>query len=249
MKGVMNSTSKHRETELVYGLHPLIELCKAKRRRLLILYTTKPVPKVWNAVEPLLPKGIQIQYVSRDVLDKLAGTTDHQSLVGYATPFVYRKKFFESSKQPFLLMLDGIQDPRNLGAILRSAYCTNVDGILLTQRASAPLSAAAFKASAGLAEYLDIFLVPSAKSAISLLEHSNYAVYLAVLAQGDNAANIVYKKPLCLVIGSEEKGISRELLKSGVLITLLQKKSDISYNASVASGILLFLIATKIQAL
>ncbi len=245
----MNKKSKHKETELVYGLHSIIELCKAKRRRLAILYTTKPVPKAWNAISPLLPKGIQIQYVTREVLHKLAGTTDHQSFVGYAAPFAYRKKIFDVAKQPFLLMLDGIQDIRNLGAILRSAYCTNVDGVILTQRASASLGAAALKASAGLAEHLDIFLVPTAKAAIPLLDKAGYTIYLSVPGQGAHAATVEYKKPLCLVVGSEGTGISREILKSGTLITLPQKQSDISYNASVAAGILLFLMATKIQAI
>jgi 23S rRNA (guanosine2251-2'-O)-methyltransferase len=244
----MHKKSKQKETELIYGLHPIIELCKAKRRRLAILYTTKPTPKSWNMLSPFLPKGIQIQYVSREVLYKLSGTPDHQSLVGYSTPFGYRKKFFNVSLQPFLLMLDGIQDVRNLGAILRTAYCTGVNGVIITQRSSAPLDAAAFKASAGLAEHLDIYLVPTAKAAIQLLDKAGYTIYLSVPDQSANVASTVaYKKPLCLIIGSEGTGISHEILKSGTRIYLPQKEPDISYNASVAAGILLFLMATKLQ--
>ena len=241
----MNKKIKQKGTDLIYGAHSIIELLKAKRRRLSAIYTTKPVPKIWKKIEPLLPKGIQIQYVKREVLNKLAGTTEHQGVVGYAMPFAFRKKSFESTKQPFLLMLDGIQDTRNLGAILRSAYCSNVSGVIITQRASAPLNAAALKASAGLAEHLEIMLAPSAKAAVQLLGKAGYQLYLAVPGKGENAAHVVYKKPLCLVIGSEEVGISKEILKEGVLVTLLQKKADISYNASVAAGILLFLIGAE----
>jgi 23S rRNA (guanosine2251-2'-O)-methyltransferase len=238
---------KQRGTELIYGVHPIIELLKAKRRRLSAIYTTKPEPKGWKKIEPMLPKGIQIQYVKREILNKLAGTTEHQGLVGYTTPFAFRKKPFESAKQSFLLMLDGIQDPRNLGAILRSAYCTNVSGVVITQRASAPINAAALKASAGLAEHLEIYQAPSAKAAVQLLDQAGYKLYLAVIGKGENAAQLSYQKPLCLVIGSEEQGISKEILADGVLVTLPQKETDISYNASVAAGILLFLVGNQLK--
>ena len=246
----MNKKAKNKPTELIFGIHPIIELLKAKKRRLAMLYTTKPEPKAWKKIEQLLPKGLQIQYVKRDVLHKLAGTTDHQGVVGYTALFAYRKKFFEPSKQPFLLLLDGIQDPRNLGAILRSAYCTNVNGVIITQRASAPLNAVALKSSAGLAEYLDIYLIPSAKAATQLLNKVGYSLYLAVLdKKADDATQISYKKPLCLVIGSEETGVSKDILKDGQLIILPQKESDISYNVSVASGILLFLVACQVKSI
>lgn len=241
----MSLGKKEKSAELIYGAHPIVELLKAKKRKLAIIYTTKPTPKVWNLVEPLLPKGLQIQYVAKDVLSKMTGCTDHQSIVGYTTDFIIRKKFFDPSKSPLLLLLDGIQDPRNLGAILRSAYCTNVDGVILTQKDSSPLNAAAIKASAGLAEHLEIFMAPSAASAVQQLNQAGYNLYLAVLENGEPATKIDFKAPSCLVIGSEGAGISRDIRKNGQLITLEQKTADISYNASVAAGILLFLMATK----
>ncbi len=235
---------KDKGYELIYGVHPLQELLKAKRRKLVMLYTTKPTPKSWRSIEPLLSSLTQIQYVGRDVLNRMAQTTDHQSLVGLATPFIKRKKFFDHEKSPFLLLLDSIQDPRNLGAILRSAYCTGVDGIITCGKNSAPLGATAFKSSAGLAEHLDIFEAPSAAAALELLK-KKYAIYLATLT-GKDATDIKYDKPLCLVIGNEATGISKSLLTQGTQIRLAQRTSDISYNASVAAGILLFLIADQI---
>lgn len=239
-----------KNTELIFGVHSVIELLKAKKRKLLVLYTTKPVPKMWKKIEPLLPKGLQIQYVNRETLNKLAGTIDHQNIVGFASPFIYRKKFFTPEKQQRLLLLDGIKDPRNLGGILRSAYCTNIDGVIVTQKASAPINAAALKASAGLAEYLDIVLMPSAKAATQLLKKSGYTLYLAVLdKKAKNVTKVAFEKPLCLVIGSEETGISRDILSEGQMITLPQKQADISYNASVASGILLFLMSVQLKSI
>ncbi len=136
---------KTKGTELIYGNHPILELFAAKRRKLVILYTTKPEPKAWDQIEPLLTKNIQIQYVHRDVLTKLAGIDRSSRICWLHNKFSYQKKFFEAAKQPFLLLLDGIQDARNLGAILRSAYCTNVNGVIITQKGSAPMHAATFR--------------------------------------------------------------------------------------------------------
>ena len=238
-----NSKTKSKANgELIFGMHSIIELLKAKRRRLIKVYTTRKPPERWDQVQKLLPRGIDIQYVDREVLNRLAGTTDHQNIIAWATPFVTRKKFFESKKQPFLLMLDGIQDPHNLGAILRSAYCTGVDGIIITEKRSAPINATAIKASAGLAEHQEIIIVSSAAHGIIQLKGAGYTPYLATI-NGKNALTITYEQPLCIVIGNEATGISKDILSSGVQVTLPQRTHDISYNASVAAGILLFLIS------
>lgn len=209
---------------------------------MITVYTTKPTPKSWELITPLLSKETQIQYVARDVLNRLAQTTDHQSVVGWATPFIKRKKFFEPQRSPFLILLDSIHDPRNLGAILRSSYCTGIDGVILCGKNAAPLNATALKASAGLAEHLDILEASTAQAAIQELKKAGYGVYLATL-EGVDATTVSYEQPLCLVIGNEATGIARNLLSSGTQIRLPQRTTDISYNASVAAGILLFLIA------
>lgn len=230
---------------LIYGIHPILELLRAKRRKLITLYTTKPTPKQWNVIEREMPTyPVAIQYVDREVLHRMAGTTDHQGVVAWVTDFVVRKKPFDPSSHPFLLFLDNIQDPRNLGAILRSAYCTGVSGVILTSRQSAPLNAVAMKSSAGLAEHLEIQQVPSAQGALQELKTAGYAIYLAALG-GKNAVTASYGLPLCLVIGNEAIGIEKSLLKYGETITLPQKEADISYNASVAAGILLFTISSR----
>lgn len=235
--------------ELVFGIHPIVELLKAKRRKLISIYTTKPVPKAWDLIEPLLPKyPINIQYVDREILHKIAGTTDHQGILAWAQPFPYRKKFFEPAKHPFLIMLDGIQDSRNMGAIIRSAYCTGISGIIITTKNSAPLNGSAIKSAAGLSEHLEIYEASSAQEAIQELNKAKYTTYLATFS-GEDATQVTYKEPLCLVIGGEGFGISKEILHQGTQITIPQRAKGISYNASVAAGILLFLIASKNQSI
>jgi 23S rRNA (guanosine2251-2'-O)-methyltransferase len=233
--------------ELIYGLHPLIEVLKAKRRKVISIYTTKPTPKGWKDIEALWPKyPLPIQYVSRDILHRMAGTTEHQGVVAWVNTFPIRKKMFEPTKHPMIMMLDGLQDPRNIGAILRSAYCTGVDGIIVTEKNSAPFNATVFKSSAGLAEYLEIYIAPSAELAAQELKKAGYTLYLASF-DGENAVTCKYTSPLCLVVGGEGFGISKPVYKYGTEITLPQKTSDISYNVSVAAGILLFIVATQFK--
>jgi 23S rRNA (guanosine2251-2'-O)-methyltransferase len=142
--------------ELIYGINPLVELLKAKRRKLISIYTTKPVPKQWREIEEAMPTyPVQIQYVSRDVLTNMCGSNEHQGVVAWVQSFAFRKKSFDPEKQPFIVMLDSIQDPRNLGAILRSAYCTGAQGVVVTTKNSAPLNSVAIKSSAGLSEHLE----------------------------------------------------------------------------------------------
>lgn len=241
----MPKKTKKTTGELIFGIHPIKELLKAKRRKLITIYTVKPLPKGWKQIEQHLPKyPVPIQYVARDVLHRMVDTTDHQSIVGWVQPFPFRKKFFEPQKQSSLVMLDGIQDTRNVGAILRSAYCTGVDGIILIKKRAAPLNATTIKAAAGLSEHLEIFVAPSVEWAAQELKKIGYHLYLATF-DGENATHSEYQKPFCLVVGNEAVGISKAIYQYGTHITLPQRSPAISYNVSVATGILLFLIATK----
>jgi len=238
---------KQKAGDIVFGIHPFIELLKAKKRKIYTIYTTKPEPKAWRQIQKLLPKKpIPIQYVSRDALSRLAGSTDHQGIVAAVQPFGFVSQFFNPRKHPFLLLLDGVQDVGNLGAILRSAYCVNCSGVIICKKCGAPLTASAFKASSGLAEHLPIYQASSVHQAANELKKAGYHLYLATLG-GKDVRKIEFKSPLCLVIGNEAVGISKTILHEGQQITLSQRKADISYNASVAAGITLFMIASSLH--
>jgi 23S rRNA (guanosine2251-2'-O)-methyltransferase len=238
--------NKKQSYEIIFGIHPIIELLNAKKRSIFTLYTTKPEPKAFSEIKKLLTAKTAISYVTRDKLNKLAGeTTDHQGFVAAVGPYNYKKEFFDPKKDGMILLLDGVQDTKNMGAIIRSAYCTGFSGLVIPKKGNAPITAATFKSSAGLAEHMNIYQPASNAAALQELKNAGYGIYLAMVDKGVSALEVEYKKPLCLVIGSEGPGISRELQKEGVQITLPQRHKGISYNASVAAGILLFLIANK----
>ena len=181
--------------------------------------------------------------MSRAILDRMACSSEHMGIVALVSPFQFPKKMFDPKKQQFVLLLDSIQDVHNLGAILRTAYCTGVTGIILCKKQAAPLTAAAIKVSAGLAEHLNIYIASSLKHAIQESKQAGYNLYMTVLDNGKNAMEVTYKKPMCLVIGNEAVGISKDVLKDGELITLPQVDPNVSYNASVAAGIFMFVLS------
>lgn len=230
--------------ELIFGVHAIVEMLKAKRRKVYEMYTLKQEPKAWKHIASLLPKyKIPVHHLTRDHISQKVGTTDHQGVAALVSAFPFRKKFFDAEKEPFLMLLDGIQDVRNMGAILRSAYCTGVNGVIITKKHGAPLTGAAVKASAGLAERMEILEVGSAAEVLVQLKKAGYTLYVTALQGAQDATKVTYKSPLCVVIGSEEMGVSPEALKAGIVVKIPQKTNDISYNASVAAGIMLFIIS------
>ena len=246
MKKPAQKKTTEKTGELLFGAHSIIEALKAKRRKLISIYTTEPTPKSWERIRPHLPKSVpNIQYVNTNILSSMAEGGKHMGVVAWFSPFPYRSKMFTPETHPFIVILDGVQDVQNLGAILRSAHCVGVSGVILSATHSAPLTGGAHKASAGLAEHVEIKIAPSAKHAIAEAKQAGYHICLAVVNGGQNAMTATYNKPICLVIGNEELGISQELRNEGTKISLPQKSTDISYNASVAAGILMFVIQNK----
>lgn len=240
----MSKNNKQIPPTLIYGVHPVLELLRAKRRPIYQLYTTDPAPKAFTQIKPLIPRHIPITIVKKAVLTRMAETADHQGVIAITTAFPLRKKPFDITKNPFILLIDSVQDTRNLGAILRSAYCTGISGVVLTGSHAAPINAAACKSAAGLVEHLEIVTYPTALNAAQELKKAGYTLYMGALG-GTPATLCPFIRPLCIVIGNEATGITPQVLALGQKIMLPQKTADISYNASVAAGLLLFLAATK----
>lgn len=234
-------------TNIIYGVHPIIELLQSKRLKIGTIYTLKNPIKSWQTISKLIPSYIQVSMVTRETLDNVAGTKDHQGVLAFVGDFPFSQNMFTPDKQKFVIILDEIQDVRNLGAILRSAYCTGVDGVVLVRAHAASLTPAAIKASAGLALHLPIHIAGTVKSAVTDLKKSGYHIYCATLGGTESVAHFQFQEPAVLIIGNEEVGISQDVAKLGTKVLLPQRRSDISYNASVAAGILMYTIGLQLK--
>jgi len=196
-------------------------------------------------------RGIVVKDVKREKLTQLCGSGYHQGVVLLAAAHAYAEledifaRAEEKGEPLFVIICDEIEDPHNLGAILRTAEAAGAHGVIVPRRRSAPLSQAVAKASAGAVEYIPVARVPNLCAAIETLKARGVWVYGADM----NGALYHTQKltgPIALVIGSEGRGLGR-LVKErcDALLSLPMWGRMTSLNASVAAGILLYEIARQ----
>lgn len=202
-------------------------------------------------VQKAKEQKVQVQVVDKKRLDDI--TPHHQGLIAFASAFQYSTLedillvSEEKQEPPFLVILDGITDPHNLGAIIRSAECAGAHGVIVPQHRSAGLSAAAVKASAGAVEYMKVVRVSNIARTIEQLQARNIWVY-AVTMNGTDYRKLQYSGGVALVIGGEEKGISRLVSdKCDYAVSLPMVGKIDSLNASVAASIMMYRVMSERQ--
>ena len=147
----------------------------------------------------------------------------------------------ENSEYPLLLLLDSIQDPHNLGAIIRTAECAGVNGIITTIKNSASVNNTVEKTSAGASNHILISQINNLGNTIDILKQSGYWVVGSKLGESQDYTSIDYKQAIALVLGNEEKGIRPLIAQKCDFLAEIPMKGEIqSLNVSVATGILLF---------
>ena len=195
-------------------------------------------------VQKAKEQKVQIQVVEKSRLDEIA--PHHQGLIAFASAYQYSavEEILEyaasKGEAPFLILLDGITDPHNLGAIIRTAECTGVHGIIVPQHRSVGLSPAAVKSSAGAVEYVKVARVGNLTRTIEQLQKQNVWFY-AVTMNGTDYRKVSFDGGVGLVIGAEEDGISRLVAeKCDYAVSLPMSGRIESLNASVAAGVMMY---------
>lgn len=189
---------------------------------------------------------IKIAQVSPQKFNAIAKNEDAQGVVAFKST----QKFFEidelieeskKSTLPLLLLLDTIQDPHNLGAILRTAECAGVNGVIITTNQSAPINETVEKISAGAVSHLKICKVHNLVQTIDELKNDGFWIVGTSLNGIKSYTELDYKMPIALVVGNEEKGIRKLVAEHCDFLVKIPMKGKIdSLNVSVATGILLF---------
>lgn len=191
-------------------------------------------------------KGIVIKEVDSKKLDYMSGTQVHQGIVAvaavkdYCTVEEILQTAKERGEDPFIIILDELEDPHNLGAVIRTAECVGAHGVIISQRRSAGLTYAAGKASAGAVEYMNVARVVNIPNTIDKLKESGVWVYGADM-NGQPYTQTNLTGPVAIVIGNEGKGIGQLVAKKcdGVVSLPMVGKIN-SLNASVAAGVLAY---------
>lgn len=235
--------------EWIAGKHPVMEALRSGRE----------INKIWIAehaqkgAQPIILEakkaGLIVQIVDKRKLDQMVDGATHQGVVAQAAAYRYFEvdellaRAKESGEIPFFLLLDEIEDPHNLGSILRTAECTGVHGVVIPKRRSASLTAAVAKTSAGAVEYVPVARITNMAQTIDKLKEAGVWVAGAdVGAERDVfASGMKFDMPLAIVIGNEAKGIGRLIReKCDFLIKLPMHGQLNSLNASVAAGVLMY---------
>jgi len=192
-------------------------------------------------------KGIVLVEVDKSKLDEMSQTGNHQGVIAIVPPFEYcevedmLEEARNRNEQPFILILDGIEDPHNLGAIIRTAETAGVHGVIIPKRRAASVNSTVNKVSAGAVEHMKIARVNNINDTIQLLKDSG----LWIIGTDGNAENYYYEQdltgPIALVIGSEGTGMNRLVSENcDILVKIPMKGKITSLNASVSAGIITY---------
>jgi 23S rRNA (guanosine2251-2'-O)-methyltransferase len=236
-----------RETDCIFGLRPVIEAIRAGKQidRLLIKQGLQGALYHELMIE-VKNNGISYQIVPVERIE-LVTRKNHQGVLAWLALIEFQKisnilpSVFEKGEDPLIIALDGVSDVRNFGAIVRSAETLGAHAVIIPEKGSARITADSIKTSAGALHTFPVCREKSIVRAIEYLKESGLMVICADEKSGKNANEAVLDRPLVLIVGAEDKGISRELLALSNEIVRIPMKGNIgSLNVSVASGILLY---------
>ena len=193
-------------------------------------------------------RHIPIQTVERSRLDEI--TRNHQGMLAFASAYRYYdvedmlRDAEEKGEPPFLVILDGVTDPQNLGAVIRTAACVGAHGVIVPERRAMGLTPSAVKASAGAIDTVKVARVTNLNRTLEMLKEKGVWLYAADM-EGEDYRTVNFSGPMALIVGAEGEGVSRLVLENSDYKVSLPMKGGVgSLNASVAAGILLYAAMT-----
>ena len=237
---------------LIFGMHPLLEALEAGREIDKILLKRGLRSEEVSRITALArERTIPLQFVPEERLTRLT-RKQHQGVIAFISEIEYTPletlipMLYEAGRSPFVLLLDGLTDVRNFGAIARTAECAGVDALIIPERGSVTVTADAIKTSAGALHRLPVCRVSSIMSAVSLLQASGLKIVAASEKARDVYTETELRLPLGLVLGAEDEGVSEEVLRRADHIVRIPQVGAIgSLNVSVAAGILIYEIVRQ----
>ena len=236
-----------KEKEMIFGIRAVIEAVQAGKDVDRVLVKRELQGELFQELQEVLTMHeIPMQKVPLDRIDRIT-RKNHQGVLAYMSAVTYQKiedivpMLFEQGKNPFIVVLDGITDVRNFGAIARTCEVAGVDAIVIPARGSVRVSADAIKTSAGALHTIPVCRELSMRDAVQFLRNSGIKVVAATEKAAENYTTSSYTDPVAILMGAEDVGISDELLKiSDDLVRLPIFGTIESLNVSVAAGVMLY---------
>jgi 23S rRNA (guanosine2251-2'-O)-methyltransferase len=236
----------------ICGVHAVFEAIASRRIPVERIHIAREAHsgKLKEILDLAKTRGIPVRKEERIVLDRMANGTVHQGIVAITAALSYSD--FDSllkTENPLVVVLDGIEDPHNLGAVIRTADASKASGVLVPERHSAPLSATVVRASAGASAYVPIVRTKNLVNAIDELKDRGLWIVGVDAAGTKDWTDFDYKGPIALVLGGEHRGLRRLVREHcDVLVRLPMLGNVTSLNISVAAAVVLYEVVRQRQA-
>jgi 23S rRNA (guanosine2251-2'-O)-methyltransferase len=235
------------DTNIIYGRHPVMEAVKAGKSIDKVMLQQGIRGEYEKELRFICKKNdVQLQVVPKERLNRFING-NHQGVIGFISLIEYQSienilpLIYEQSETPLFLILDGVTDVRNFGAIARSAEIAGVHAIIIPQKGAALINADAIKTSAGSLTKIPVCRENSLVNTIEFLQNSGVQVYASSLEAEGLIQNLDFKIPIALIVGSEDLGIQQSVMrKADKTFIIPQVGTGDSFNVSVAAGIMLY---------
>ena len=236
------------EENQIEGRNAVIELLESGNDiNKILVQTGEKHGSIMKILAKAKANGIIVQEVQKKKLDEISQSHNHQGVIAIVPPFEYAEiddilnEAKNRNEDPFLLILDGIEDPHNLGSIIRTAETAGVHGIIIPKRRAASVNATVAKTSAGAVEYMKIARVNNINETINELKEKNIWICGTDMDAKITHYDQDFKMPVAIVIGNEGKGMSRLTKENCDFLVKIPMKGKInSLNASVSAGIIMY---------
>ncbi|HEY5648801.1 MAG TPA: 23S rRNA (guanosine(2251)-2'-O)-methyltransferase RlmB [Nitrospiria bacterium] len=248
MKKVPPGKKRTEGGEKIAGIHPLQEALAGNRSiERIYIARGRGGGEVDELIRRARSQKIPLHFETREVLDRIVGHAKHQGVIALAAAKAYAgledllSRASDRKEAPAILVLDSVEDPRNLGAILRTAEASGFHGVVIPYRRAAGLTDLVSKASAGAVEHIPVARVPNLTQALETLKSEGLWIYALDLKASKSYLSIDYRGPVALVLGAEDAGIRPRVLKACDETIRLPMRGRIqSLNVSVAAGVVAY---------
>jgi len=250
----VNTFENELSSDLIYGSYPVLAALQNGQQLNRLYLNSRMLHD--SRFESLIPQakeaGTVIDVVDNKRLDQLTNRANHQGIVATVAPYEYVDllelidKAKSETDNPVIIIADGINDPHNLGAIIRTAEAFSMQGLIIPQRRAVGVTSTVMKVAAGALAYFPVARVVNLNNAIASLQEAGFWIY-GTMMEGNSLHNTKFEGAIGLVIGSEEKGLSPSTAKAcDFLVSIPMTGKTPSLNASVASAICLYEIRRQL---
>jgi 23S rRNA (guanosine2251-2'-O)-methyltransferase len=234
---------------ILIGIHPVAEALRARRPlERVLLAKGAGGPRLQEIIDLSRRNSTPVRFEERAALDRLAGSAAHQGVVALGAATQYAELEDVAERARMLVVLDGVEDPHNLGAVIRTAHAAGADAVVVPERRAAGLTETVAKAAAGALEYLPVARVTNINRALEELKKRGFWIY-GVDERGDQDYDrLDYAERAALVFGAEGKGLHQMVRQHcDVLLRIPMAGKISSLNVSVAAGVVLFEWKRRLQ--